>query len=183
MHEYRTQKKRKDHMKNNVLVILFALLLLNVGCLGNRYTTQITPHSPSASNDVFEASLRATTGGKSFRNSPNAILLEVKNLTDRDLQIDWGKTLFIYKGSTYGTFMFDGIKYIDCDKPKPSDMIFANSQFSKTLYPCALTEFSRSWWNNPLPEGQQGIYLTILDGDTAVSEKIFFTLTRVPIQK
>lgn len=83
--------------------------------------------------------------------------------------------------------MFEGVVYKDRNNPKPPDIIFAKSTFSKTIWPNNLVYFSSGkyggWRNEDMPTGENGIYLTVKVGDQEIKEKITINITREQVQQ
>jgi len=84
----------------------------------------------TATNNYFVADIfpHCSYGCRSFS-------LTIENKTDKDIELDWNKTLYISNGTTSGGFMFEGVVYKDRNNPKTPDIIFAKSKFSKTIWP------------------------------------------------
>ena len=129
----------------------------------------IKEHQP---NQYFKASLYP-----SCTNNCTGFTVTVKNNSDKDIEIDWNKTLYIANGATSGGFMFDGIVYSKRHEPKPPDIVFANGYFSKNILPVNLVDYDSGryglgWQHKELSYGETGIYLTVnVDGKT-FNEKI-----------
>jgi len=72
--------------------------------------------------------------------------------------------------------MFEGTVYRDRNNPKPPDVIFAGSTFSKTIWPSNLVHFSggryASWMHENMPAGENGVYLTIKVGGEEIRDKL-----------
>jgi hypothetical protein len=68
-------------------------------------------------------------------------LLTINNKTSSDIELDWNKTFWVQKGSASGRFMFDGISHVDREKPKPPDVILANTKFEKIIFPDELVVY------------------------------------------
>lgn len=106
--------------------------------------------------------------------------LNIINKTKEDITLDWNKTLYIENGKTKGGFMFEGVVYRDRYNNKPPDIIFAESKYNKIIMPNLLVTFKYSHWlNTPMPEGRNGIYLTLKIKDKEISEKLLIEMYRV----
>ncbi len=75
--------------------------------------------------------------------------------------------------------MFEGVVYMERNSPKQPDIIFANGDFAREIWPNILVDFAGGWVSSPMPVGQNGIYLTIKTGDKEISEKIIINMIRV----
>lgn len=120
-----------------------------------------------------------------FRWAADAFILSIVNKTDKNIEINWGKTLFISGGQTSGGFMFEGVSYRDRNNPNPADIIFGNSTFTKTIYPITLSAWEKGWdWtiHESILEGDYGAYVTLLVDGKEVGERLFLRIfkTEVP---
>ena len=148
-----------------------------IGCIPS-YKWQATPVIPNAGNDYFDA--RIETVSHYTGAYINGFKLTVANKSDKDIEIDWNKTLYLYKAQTHGGFMFEGIVYTDRNNPKSPDMVFANSTLTKTIYPNNRVSFGgypAQWSNDPLQEGENGVYLTMRCNGQEVHEKLVMGIT------
>jgi hypothetical protein len=170
-------------LKVSCLIAIIALGIITIIGSGPSITQYVWKSNPTAQrieNEFFLAEITPNLesgifpGYKSFE-------LHVRNKTNKNIEIVWDKTLFIMTGTTNGRFMFEGVVYRDRNNPKPPDIVFANSSFSKKILPCNLVEFSggryASWYHNAMPPGENGVYLTIGVEGKELSEKItvYFT--------
>lgn len=116
-----------------------------------------------------------------------SLRLTIKNITNENIEIDWGKTLFIENGSTSGTFTFDGRFYADKKNREPNDVIFANSTFSKQIWPSNLIKFKKSrysgWEHKDLNLGENGVYITINAGGKVLHESVSVDISREIVQQ
>jgi hypothetical protein len=108
--------------------------------------------------------------------------LTVKNKTNKNLELNWNKTLYIVNGQTSGGFMFEGVVYKDRNNSKSPDVIFPNGTLSKAIWPNNLVYFSSGqyggWRHESLPPGENGVYLTVIVDGKEISEKITMNLSR-----
>lgn len=120
-----------------------------------------------ASNQFFNVAVRG---------QKDSFLLTIQNRTSQDLEIDWNKTLFIESGTTSGGFMFEGVVYTNRSNPKPPDVVFGRSEFTKTIYPNKLVSFTSGkyggWNHDSITYSATGVYLTIKVGSEEIKEKI-----------
>lgn len=160
------------------IVGLFAI----VGSGGPRYVYRVSPTMQISTNDFFVAKISPLCP-----NGCKAFSLTIENKTDKDMELDWNKTLYISNGKTSGGFMFEGVVYKDRNNPKPPDIIFAKSTFSKTIWPNNLVYFSSGkygkWRNEDMPTGENGVYLTVKVGSQEIKEKITINLIREQVQQ
>lgn len=153
-----------------------SILLLITICSSCSYGSKewyFHPHPPQATVENFVVSLVPyycePRGCKSFG-------LKIENNSDRDLLIDWNKTLFIENGLTNGGFFFEGIETEDRNFNKPPDVVFANSSFWKIIFPSVNAYFNDGWRLSEMKKGIYGIYLTLIDGENVINEKIILYL-------
>lgn len=139
---------------------------------------RVTPTQAStAINDAFVARIDPICP-----NTCTGFWLFIENKTDKDLEIDWNKTLFLDNGTTRGSFMFEGVVFRDRNNPKPPDIVFAKSRFSKQIWPNNLVDFTSGryggWSHNSLPLGTVGVYLTVRQGQNEIRERMTVNLAR-----
>lgn len=176
-----------------LLTVLILCLLPLTACQKTVIkTTQL--RSPT-NNGVFIPSVEAVCQPLDLLcQSPDAtcpsacdsLRVTIKNITNEDIEVDWDKTLFIENGSTSGTFMFDGRFYKDKKNREPNDVIFANSIFSKQIWPSNLIEFNVSrysgWEHKDLKLGENGVYVTINAGGKVLHESVSVDISREVVQ-
>ena len=107
---------------------------------------------------------------------------------DRNLAIDWNKTLYIHNGRTRAGFVFKGIKPEDVKNSTiPSDTILAGGFFSKEIMPYKLLARATLWDRDKgmdgsgiqpgiLPNGQNGILLVVIQNGKEIVEKIMLNI-------
>lgn len=146
--------------------------LLVVGCATTTGSWKAEPPVMQGGNESFDA--KATVACNS--HGCNGFELLVKNKTDRTLEVDWNKTRFIAGGQAAGGFMFAGVVYRDRNNSKPSDIVFASGTMSKGIWPNNLVEFNTfpfiEWVHKPMPQGEVGIYLTVVVDGKEISQKL-----------
>ncbi|MGH7884268.1 MAG: hypothetical protein ACRENO_01085 [Thermodesulfobacteriota bacterium] len=154
-----------------------SILFLIIFCSSCSYGTTswyFRPQPPQATiEDEIEVSIVALDCGISGCKS---IGLQIENNSDRDLQIDWNKTLFIENGLTNGGFFFKGIPARDRNENKPPDVVFANSLFLKIIHPSVNVYYNDDWYLGVMGKGVYGIYLSMLDSKNVINEKIIVYL-------
>ena len=176
-------KKKRALLTNSRYFIIGILFLFGtlaiVGSGGTRYASKASPSIQTSTNEFFVAYISpiCPAGCEAFS-------LTIENRTDKNIELDWNKTLYIESGRTSGGFMFEGVVYKDRNNPKPPDIVFANSRFSKIISPNNLVNFSSGryggWRHTYMPAGENGVYLTIKVGDKEVNEKLTVYLTAPP---
>lgn len=159
-------------------VLIAALGLLAIVGSGTTAPMRTVTYKPATvTQEAFTATLEPVC-----RPACKGFVLTIENKTDKDLELDWNRTLFLDNGSTRGGFMFEGIVYRDRNGPKPPDMIFAKSRFSKEIWPNNLVEFRSGryggWEHENLPLGNVGAYLTLRQGQNELRDRLTVNLAR-----
>lgn len=132
------------------IVFIFSLLF---GCAGldSRPPWKSTPNQAIADTSIFRATITPACTGYGC----SGFVLSIKNKTDKNLELDWNKTLYVSGGQTSGGFMFEGVVYKDRNNPKTPDVIFGNSSLIKAIWPNNLVNFRSGkyggWVNESMP--------------------------------
>jgi len=156
--------------KIRILIILIVGLILT-GCA--RYS--IVSIKNMKYSNYIDSSIELTSAYSRWEPFPlntregaraTAFILKIKNKTDKDLTINWNKTLFIKNNQTDGSFMLSGQMYIDRNRQKILDIVFPKSNFEKIIYPSHLVSNHKGEWiNNYMGTGKLGVWLTFsVDG-------------------
>jgi len=170
-------------LKTKLFLLSATVVFLISSCVpATRYVWKSDPANPSVENELFSASISPSScdnwGCESFR-------LTVRNKSNKNLELDWNKTLYILNGQTSGGFMFEGVVYKDRNNPKSPDMIFPAAELSKTIWPNNLVEYSSGryggWSNNSMPSGENGVYLTVVADGKVISEKLTMKLSKTQV--
>lgn len=136
-----------------------------------------TPATATVENAAFTASITPRCHGLGCE----AFAFTLVNKTDKNLELDWNKTLFVTGGQTSGGFMFEGIVYRDRNNQKSADVIFAKGTLTKTIWPNNLVSFSAGryggWDHGSMPRGENGAYLTVVLDGKELHEKLVVALT------
>jgi len=103
--------------------------------------------------------------------------LSLKNKSDKAVEIDWNRTLYISQGQTSGGFMFEGITYLTRNNPKPPDVVFAHSSILKRIFPNNLIDFDRRWVHYPMSPGENGVYLSVIVDGKEITEKLTVSIS------
>lgn len=159
------------------------LCVLVVGCATTTTNTSriikytCVPNAQTCGNEFYGASI-VPIFSKKYWGAEGYIGfdLTIENKTDKDLELDWNRTLFIHNGRTNGGFMFEGVVYKDRNNPKPPDIIFSGNKFFKGILPSNLVYFSRAryggWRHKFMGTGECGILLFIKVDGREVREKM-----------
>ncbi len=172
-------------MKIKIWRILLLIILLTACAPTKKIRNWVSsPSVQKGGNKSFEASFEPLKGDKKFFVS---FRLSVRNKTDKGLKIDWNKTRYIYKGQPYGGFVFYGIDPATIKDSIPPDLIAPGKLFSKEIFPTNLVAFTpirqqvldkkgKGIYPGPIPAGENGIYLVILQGEQEIVEKIVLNI-------
>jgi hypothetical protein len=169
-----------------VLVVLAVLSVIAlVGCANpsparQEYVWESQPARQHASNEHFDVELEPIFKKSISGFGPmgcQSFNLKLVNKTDKNIEINWNKTLYINKGQTSGDFMFEGIVYKDRNNPKLPDIIFPKVEFNKVIYPNNLISFYRSWYHNNMQQGENGVYLSVVIDGKEINEKLTVNLS------
>lgn len=185
--EFKVKLIREEEVTVKKIIFLGILtVLLTFGCVtpGPKYIWKIEPYSQRVENEYFSAIIATVYSSYKGWDGYGAFDLRIKNKSSVDIELDWNKTLYIENGKTNGGFMFEGIVYRDRNNPKHPDIIFAGSEFRKTIYPNNLVFFKgASWLHDIITSGQNGIYLTIRVKEKEINEKIVLNMSRVLLEE
>ena len=130
-------------MDNNIRVALIVIiglaLSMGAGCATSKVWIS-SPVAQAAGNPYYEAKIEPLKSVNKFFVSFRLVVI---NRTDKNLEIDWNKTRYIYNGRTHGVFIFDGVKPEDIKNlTMPADTIVSGQSFKKS--------FPRSnYWHAP----------------------------------
>ena len=174
-------------MLRNYIAWLVIVMLLVTSCAApiQKYLHSIPP-SQTVSNEYFDAEISPFISYNppiasffhTFDTSYVIFEFSLKNKCDKDIEIDWNRTLFISQGVTSGGFMFEGIAYLTRNNPKPPDIVFANSSISKQIFPNILVEYyGRNWILSPMSSGENGVYLSVIIDGKEITEKLLVNIS------
>ncbi len=175
-------------MKIKIWSVLVLLIVLTACAPTKKIKNWVSsPSVQKGGNKSFEARFEPLKGDKKFFVS---FRLSVMNKTDKNLKIDWNKTRYIYKGRPYGGFVFYGINPADIKNSIPPDLIAPGQLFSKEIFPANLVAFTpireevlnkkgRGIYPGPIPAGENGISLVILQGEQEIVDKIVLKIRAI----
>lgn len=169
---------------NRELSMCLVAALLSVSCATPaRYLVKSDPPIVQESNEYFETSLKPRCGSSGC----DGFRLTIQNKTDKNLEVNWNKTVYINHGQTSGGFMFEGVVYRDRNNPKAPDIVFGNGTFSKTIWPNNLVEYTSGkyggWSNEDMPSGENGVYLTVNIDGKEISQKLVTSISVTRIEQ
>jgi len=168
-----------------LVVVIVMLLVTSCAAPIQKYLHSIPP-SQTVSNEYFYAEISPFISYNppiasffhTFDTSYVIFEFSLKNKCDKDIEIDWNRTLYISQGKTSGGFMFEGIAYLTRNNPKPPDIVFANSSILKQIFPNILVEFNgRNWIHSPMSSGENGVYLSVIIDGKEITEKLLVNIS------
>lgn len=173
-------------------IIIFFLFL--TACAPTQKIWTSDPAIQTTDNLYYTARLQPLKRDSTERNFFRLFRLTIINKTDKNLEIDWNKTRYIFNGLNSGRFVFQGIDPENLKKMTiPLDIIPGGTTFSKDIAPLKLmgkaplrnrsvgvTESSFS--PGILPEGENGIYLVVRYGGKELPQTITLTLASTTVQ-
>lgn len=77
--------------------------------------------------------------------------------------------------------MFEGVVYADRNNPKSPDIVFPGSVMSKIIWPNNLVsydggQYGRGWIHEPMPSGNNGVFLSFVNQGKEDTEKLTVNL-------
>ncbi len=150
-------------------MIIFSLFMA-AGCVTTKKIWTSQPEVQKAASPSYEARLEPITQGHNFFVM---FKLEITNNTDKNLEIDWNQTRYLYNGHSHGVFVFKGIDPKSVKNAIPPDIIPPGVTFSKEIAPLKLVAWApikdksvkagqRGISPGVLPVGQNGIRLVVI---------------------
>ncbi len=168
------------HVKQALSIGL--LIILISGCFKTSYVWKSVPSKRSVDNEFFTAQISPEAcyvlGCTAFR-------LSIKNKTNKPLEVNWNKTLYIFQSRASGNFIFKEVPYKERDNPRPPDVISAGGELSKRIWPNNLIGFFggkyNGWGHKPMPSGENGVYLTVVVEGSEINEILTIVLSRIQV--
>jgi hypothetical protein len=112
-----------------------------------------------------------------------AFVLSIVNKTDKNIRVNWNKTLYISGGHAAGGLMAEGAVSKDRDNPKPPDVVPGNATLTRTIWPDNLAHYDTGrkggWRHEAMPPGENGAYVSLSINGREVSESLIFRLSIV----
>jgi len=166
------------NIRITLIVIIGLALTMGAGCATSKIWIS-SPAAQTAGNPYYEAKIEPLKSVNKFFVS---FRLVVTNRTDKNLEVDWNKTRYIYNGRTHGVFVFDGVRPEDIKNLTiPADTIVSGQSFSKTISPFKLlarAPIKDRYTDKPIinpgimPNGKNGIHLVIRQNGKEIIEKM-----------
>lgn len=135
------------------------------------------PEGKTVRNAVYEASITPIVQGRT--TSCPGFVLSIRNDSDQSLSIMWDQTGYLLRGELKGGFMLSDTEFDARNNPKPPTVIPPRGKFYEMIFPGALaydTGRDRGWFRMAMPQGDNGIKLTLKSGESVMTETIRVTL-------
>jgi len=165
------------------------MLTMATGCAPTLVSIS-TPEIQTVENSYYAAQFEPLGEGKNYFDN---FRLKLANKTQKDLEIDWNKTRYIYNGRDIGVFVFKGIKPENIKNSTiPPDTIPAGQSFTKDISPLKLVARepltgkgakAGKITSGPIPAGESGIFLFIRQNGNTIKEKITVRITEKEVQQ
>lgn len=177
--------KRKEEAMNprtkSLLIMIVGFALMMGATCAPTMVSISDPKIQTAANPYYQAQFEPLTRDHNFFA---VFHLTVSNKSNKDLQIDWSKTRYLYNGKPYGVFVFKGIEPKDIKNwTIPPDVIRPEATFSKEIAPYKLLARSPirerkvgtdepAIHPGPIPAGESGILLVVRQAGKEIVEKM-----------
>ena len=161
-------------------------LVLWVGCTPTKSLWRSDPEIRKTGNEVFDAKLSAyceKTGCLGFG-------LFLENKSPKDIDIDWGQSVYLKNGVETGGFTFEGIILRDKKDYRPLETVVAYGLLSKKIVPEMLTskktvpEMLMYTGHAPQPymePGEHGIRLVVKADGKEISERLVINILEMEV--
>ena len=173
-----------------VFILIFGLTIaIATGCAPT-FISVSTPEIQTIENSHYTAQFEPLSEGKNYFDG---FRLKVTNKTQKDLEIDWNKTRYLYNGRDIGIFVFKGIKPENIKSlTVPPDTIPAGQSFTKDITPLKLLARepitgkgakAGKITSGPIPTGESGVFLFIRQNGNTIKEKMTVKITEKKVQQ
>ncbi len=171
---------------NSWLVKILIPVLLFGGCSAATYEYASIPVTGSLSTSLFQAEF---TPEKDKADYFTWFQLDVKNLSDAPIEIDWNQTAYFLDGKNLGRFVWAGIEPATVkDGTIANDIIEPGKSFSKEISPLAKVAMAQrsdygagkdkpGLYGGILPSGENGILLAISANGQLIRKKLVVVIT------
>jgi hypothetical protein len=161
-------------------------LVLWVSCTPTKSVWRSEPQIRKTGNELFDAALSAfcdKTGCSGFS-------LFLENKSNKDLDIDWGQSVYLKNGVENGGFTFEGIILRDKKDRRPLETVVAYGLLSKKIVPEMLTSKKTVPEmlvpTGPAPQpfmepGEHGIRLVVKADGKEISERLVINILKMEV--
>ena len=177
---------RKRMKTLRLLLCPLIAMALGVGCTPTKILWRSEPEVRRAGNGYFDAKLSACCE----KSGCFGFLLVLENKTDRDIEIDWSRTVYLKNGMESGGFAFEGIILRDKKDYNPSETVVAYGLLSKKILPEILAankvvpDVLPYPSSNPQPymsPGEHGVRLVLKADGREFNEKLVINILRMEV--
>ena len=169
-------------MKDRICLFLIVwLTAIASACAPTRVWTS-DPAFATADSGRYAVQFMPLTDDKNFIQQFRVL---VTNRSDKELQIDWNATRYLFNGRPNGLFFFEGIDETNINNPPP-DIVAAGQTLMKVIAPVQLMAIkpARSsqfkgqpaFSTGPVPAGTSGIALVLRQNGQVFREKLSVTV-------
>jgi len=151
-------------------------LVLWVGCTPTKSLWRSDPEVRKTGNEVFDAKLSAyceKTGCLGFS-------LFLENKSPKDIDIDWGQSVYLKNGVETGGFAFEGIILRDKKDYRPLETVVAYGLLSKKIVPEMLMYTGHAPQPSMEP-GEHGIRLVVKADGKEISERLVINILKMEV--
>ena len=173
--------------KMSMWAILF-VLLVSAGCAKEQIYSSIPPMQ-TVSTSSFEVMMEPLKA--EGYNYYNRFRYQFTNKTNWDLIIDWSETFYLRNGKKYGHFGWEGLTFEQLRevKKEPKVTISPGKKDAVEIFPAKLigwkeegvrmkaTTPEAGFTNTPLPEGENGMSIAVLQDGKLLRKKIMVNIT------
>ena len=174
-------------MYKNLLWGVALISLVLAGCAKEQIYSS-NPPMQTVSTSTFEVELEPLRAeGYSYYNR---FRYQFINKTNGDLIIDWSETFYIQNGKRYGNFGWIGLTFEELRgiKEEPDITVAAGQTDTAEIFPLKLigwkeegvrmkaTTPEAGFTNTPLPEGENGISVAVLQDGKVLRKSILVTI-------
>lgn len=163
-------------LKRIVIMFLPALVaatFLNGCAAGTQWVWKSSPEKQLVSNEYFDAEITPFGYFGLF-----GFDLSITNKTDKNIEVNWIKTLYIQGGKSSGGFVLSGVDYKDRNNPRPTEIIIGKGKYTNRIDPEKWAVFKNGTWIHykEMPEGENGILLCVVVEGKEILEKLTVNL-------
>ena len=171
---------------NSWLVRLLIPVLLLAGCSAATYEYTSSPVTGTVSTPLFQAEFTPEKEGTAYFTR---FRLNVKNLSDTAMEIDWNQTAYILDGKSRGRFVWADIEPAAVKEGTiPNDTVESGQAFSRVISPLAKVAMAQrsdygagkdkpGLYGGILPPGENGILLAIKAKGQLLRKKLVVVIT------
>lgn len=169
-------------------LVFLLLVLVGVGACAPNKSWKSEPTLQKASSRYVEVSIEPLKEDQRFFVW---FRLQVKNVSNVPISIDWNQTLYLFEEKKSGVFVFEGIDPASVkEKRIPADVIPAGEMLTKKITPYQLVAIAPLRDRNVkatgsgispglLPEGRNGILLAVDRNGQVLTEKLEVEITAI----